>query len=440
MTVMDRDVMIRLKQWKTSSRRKPLLLEGPRQVGKTWLLEELGRQEYQRIAYVDFEETPSLKTIFEGDFDAARIVSQLQIATGVLISPGDTLIILDEIQECPQALTALKYFNERANEYHVACAGSLLGVALHEQASFPVGKVNFIPVNPLSFTEFLCALGENMLAKSLMGQDWDLVAPFHERLITLLREYLFVGGMPEAVVAFAQNQDFAQVREIQQEILRAYDRDFSKHAPSEQVPRIRQVWESIPGQLAKEQQRFAYGQLAPGARSRTHRTAIDWLVQAGVIIEVKRISAPRIPLSGYADPDAFKLYMADVGLLGALAGVGASAVLEPDRLFTEFRGSLTEQYVAMQLFTAFGRAPYYWTNGGGTAEVDFVVQRERDVVPIEVKATRNLKSKSLRVYQDKYAPDMVVRSSLVPHAQHGNLVDLPVYALLTLPALGREDK
>jgi len=425
--------MTRLTQWKVSPRRKPLLLEGPRQVGKTWLLEEFGRQEYGRTAYLDFEETPTLRAIFDGDFDAARIMSQLQIATGTSISPGDTLIILDEIQECPQALTALKYFNERANEYHIACAGSLLGVALHEQASFPVGKVNFIPVNPLSFTEFLCAIGQGTLAQSLMEQNWTLLAPFHERLVTCLRDYLFVGGMPEAVSVFSQRRDFTQVREVQQEILQAYDRDFSKHAPPEQVPRIRQVWQSIPGQLAKEQRRFAYGQLAPGARSRTHRTAIDWLVQAGVILEVKRVSAPRMPLSGYADADAFKLYMADVGLLGALAGLSASTVIEPDRLFTEFRGSLTEQYAAMQLFTAFGSVPYYWTNGGGTAEVDFVVQRNRDIVPIEVKATRNLRSKSLRVYQDKYTPDMVVRSSLAPYAQHGVLVDLPLYALQTLP-------
>jgi len=429
--------MIRLKQWKSSPRRKPLLLEGPRQVGKTWLLEEFGRQEYERTAYLDFEETPTLRTIFDGDFDAARIVGQLQIATGTRITPGDTLIILDEIQACPPALTSLKYFNERANEYHIACAGSLLGVALHEQSSFPVGKVNFIPVNPLSFTEFLNAVGQDGLAQALMEQDWVLLAPFHERLVSLLRDYLFVGGMPEAVAMFSQAQEYTQVREIQQEILQAYDRDFSKHAPPEQVPRIRQVWQSIPGQLAKEQRRFVYGQLAPGARSRTHRTAIDWLVQSGVILEVRRVSAPRVPLSGYADPDAFKLYMADVGLLSALSGLSSSAVLEPDRLFIEFRGSLTEQYAAMQLFTVFGGAPYYWTNGGGTAEVDFVVQRERDVVPVEVKATRNLKSKSLRVYQDKYEPGLAVRSSLAPYARRGNLIDLPLYALQTLPALNQ---
>ena len=427
--------MSRLKEWKSSPRRKPLLLEGPRQVGKTWLLREFARREYKRTAYIDFEETPTLRTIFEGDFDAARIVGQLQIATGVPVSAGDTLVILDEIQECPQALTALKYFNERANEYHIACAGSLLGVALQEQSSFPVGKVNFISVAPLSFAEFLRAIGQELLAQSLVGQDWDLLAPFHKRLVALLRDYMFVGGMPEAVASFSQSQDYGQAREIQQEILQAYDRDFSKHAPPEQVPRIRQVWQSIPGQLAKEQRRFLYGQLAPGARSRTHRTAVDWLVQAGVITEVKRVSAPRLPLSGYADVDAFKLYLADVGLMGALAGLNPSVIIEPDRLFTEFRGSLTEQYAAMQLSIAFGRAPYYWTNGGGTAEVDFVVQRERDIVPVEVKAARNLKSKSLNVYQDKYAPDLVVRSSLAPYERRGNLVDLPLYALLGLPTL-----
>ena len=427
--------MARLEAWRLSARRKPLLLEGPRQTGKTWLLREFGRQEYQATAYLDFEKTPTLQTIFDGDFDPVRIVRQLEIATGTQITPGQTLIVLDEIQACPRALESLKYFNEQANEYHIACAGSLLGVALHEQSSFPVGKVNFIAVNPLSFAEFLHATGQQSLAEALAQPDWQLLAPFHDQLTSRLRDYLFTGGMPEVVDSFAATQDYAQAREIQQEILQAYDRDFSKHAPADQVPRIRAVWQSIPGQLAKEQRRFAYGQLGPGARSRTHLAAIEWLVQAGVVIQVKRVSVPRLPLSAYADTTAFKLYLADVGLLGALAGLSASAVIDGNRLFTEFRGSLSEQYAAMQLRMAFGTEPYYWTNGGGTAEVDFVVQRERDVVPIEVKASRNLKSQSLRVYQNKYAPELAVRSSLAPYAKQGNLVDLPLYALAELPQL-----
>jgi predicted AAA+ superfamily ATPase len=432
---VEREVMGKLRAWKSSARRKPLLLEGPRQVGKTWLLEEFGSEAYRDTAYLDFEETPSLRTIFNGDFDASRIVSQLQVATNTRIEPGHTLIVLDEIQACPEALTTLKYFHDRAPEYHIACAGSLLGVALHENSPFPVGKVNFIPVNPLSFTEFLHAVGQETLAKALADPDWGLLAPFHDRLVDVLRDYLFIGGMPEAVAAFAETRDYAGARVIQQEILLAYDRDFSKHAPTDQVPRIRGVWQSVPGQLAKEQHRFAYGQLAPGARARMYQTAIEWLVQAGVVLEVTRVSAPRMPLSGYIDRTAFKLYLADVGLLGALAGLGVSTVIEGNRLFTEFRGSLTEQYAAMALFAAFGAVPHYWTNGGGTAEVDFIVQRDRDVVPVEVKASRNLKSQSLRVYQGKYSPELSVRASLAPYSRQENLIDLPLYALSSLPAL-----
>ena len=423
--------MDQLKAWKASKSRKPLILEGPRQSGKTWLLREFGRQSYDNTAYIDFEETPTLRAIFDGDFDAQRIVSQLSIASGAPITPGRTLIVLDEIQACPAALTALKYFNQRANEYHIACAGSLLGIAIHSGAPFPVGKVNFFQLNPLSFLEFLTAVDQQPLVSALNEQDWSLIAPFHDRLVVLLRDYLFIGGMPEVVADFVESRDYAQARGIQLEILQAYDRDFSKHAPADDVPRIRAVWQSIPGQLAKEQNRFAYGPLAPGARARSHGDAIEWLVQAGVVQRVERVSAPRLPLAGYVDSSAFKLYLADVGLLGALANLSLSSVIDGNRLFTEFRGSLSEQYAAMQLFGTLGRAPNYWTNGGGTAEVDFVVQRDQDLVPVEIKATRNLKSQSLRVYQDKFAPALIIRSSLAPYEKHGNLVDLALYALGT---------
>ena len=422
-----------LKQWVVSDYRKPLLLEGARQVGKTWLLLELGRQMYEQTAYVDFEESSTLRSIFDGDFDLELIVSQLQIATGVTITPGRTLIILDEIQACPRALTALKYFNQRANQYHIACAGSLLGVALHEQVSFPVGKANFLSVRPLTFLEYLRAIDQDALADGLTGlpteQAWTVMAPFHDRLITHLKDYMFIGGMPEVVSSFAEQRDHDKSRQIQQEILKAYDRDFSKHAPPDQVPKIRAIWESIPGQLAKEQGRFTYSTLGSGARNRTHSTAIEWLRQAGVILQVKRVSAPRLPLSGYVDASAFKLYLTDIGLLGALAGLSASTVIEGNRLFTEFRGAFTEQFAAMELAAICKTSPCYWTNGGGTAEVDFIIQRDQDVVPIEVKASVNLKSQSLRVYRDKYNPDLCIRSSLAPYARHQNLVDLPLYAL-----------
>ena len=430
---MDRDVMGELLAWKTSEYRKPLLLEGPRQVGKTWLLRELGSTHYEETALVDFEQTPRLRTIFDADLDPERILSQLRIATNTAILPGRTLVILDEIQNCPRALTALKYFNEQANDYHIACAGSLLGVALHEEESFPVGKVNFIRVGPLSFSEFLRAIGEERLLDALTAHHWDWLSPFHDHLVGLLRDYFFVGGMPAVVTRFLQSRDYAGARSAQEEILQAYERDFSKHAPAEQVPKIRAVWQSIPGQLAKEQRRFLYSDLASGARARTHQTAIDWLSQAGVILPVRRVLAPRLPLSGYVDPDAFKLYLADIGLLGALASVSPRTVLEPNRLFTEFRGSLTEQYAAMTLTAAFARTPHYWTNAGGTAEVDFVVQRDQDVVPVEVKATLNLKSQSLRVYREKFSPALSVRTSLHPYAHQPGLVDLPLYALGELP-------
>jgi len=427
--------MGQLKAWHDSPRRKPLLLEGPRQVGKTWLLKELGRQAYETTAYLDFEQTPSLRAIFDGDFDAASVISRLQIATGVPIKPGSTLIVLDEIQACPAALTALKYLGELAGEYHVAGAGSLLGVALHQDYSFPVGRVNFAQVYPLSFVEFLRANGQVPLAQALAGQDWKILAPFHDRLVGHLRDYLFVGGMPEAVAVFAARHDFALAREVQLEILQAYDRDFSKHAPPNQVPRLRAVWQSIPHQLAREQRRFSYQEIGPGARSRTHLAAIEWLVQAGVVMAIKRVKTPKLPLSGYTDPAAFKLYLADVGLLGALAGLNLSTVLEPGGLFTEFRGSLTEQYAAMELRAALGQALHYWSSSSGTAEVDFVVELSHDVVPIEVKANRNLKARSLRVYRDKYAPGLAVRSSLAPYGQRGLLVDLPLYGLMGLKSL-----
>jgi len=427
--------MRRLGDWRSSPRRKPLILDGPRQVGKTWLLKEFGRRHYDNMIYLDFEETPSLGAIFDSDYDIPRIVSQLGMAGGSPITPGRTLIVLDEVQACPRALLSLKYFNDQANQYHVAAAGSLLGIALHEDSSFPVGKVNFLHLDPLSFPEFLAATGQEALAAAFGAPDWPLLAPFHDRLIGMLRDYLFTGGMPEAVASFADERDYRTVREIQLEILRAYDRDFSKHAPAQEVPRIRGVWQSIPGQLAREQRRFSYTPVAPGARARTHWNAIQWLIQAGVVLEVPRVSAPRLPLTGCADPAAFRLYLADVGLLGALSGLSPAAVLEPDRLFTEFRGSLTEQYVAMQLWSAFGRSPAYWANDGGTAEVDFLVQRDHDVVPVEVKAGLNLKAKSLGVYRGKYAPELAVRTSLAPFARHGDLLDLPLYAIGALPGL-----
>jgi predicted AAA+ superfamily ATPase len=432
---MERLAMAQLRAWRTAPNRKPLILQGARQVGKTWLLSQFGAEDYQSVAYVDFEASPTVGRLFDGDLDIPTVVAGLRLATGVDIQPGKTLIVFDEVQACPRALTALKYFHDQANDYHVVCAGSLLGVALHQGTSFPVGKVTFLQVNPLTLAEFLQATGQGRFVEPLAAHDWTLLAPFHDRLVGLLRDYLFVGGMPEAVAAFAQGQNHAAARAVQLDILEAYDRDFSKHAPAGQVPRIRAVWGSIPGQLAKEHRRFAYGPVAQGARSRTHGAAIDWLVQAGVAVASKRVSAPRLPLSGAVDPAAFKLFVVDVGLLGALSALPSATVIEGDRLFTEFRGALVEQYAAMEFRSTLGAALHYWTNGGGTAEVDFLIQRDHDVVPVEVKAGRNPKSQSLRVYREKYNPGLSVRSSLAPYARTEHLVDLPLYALAGLPTL-----
>lgn len=418
-----------LVEWKQSPRRKPLILQGARQVGKTWLLREFGRQHYDTVAYVNFEETPTVNALFEGDFDLDNVLAGLRIAAGSSIEPGATLVILDEIQECPRALTALKYFAENRPDYHIACAGSLLGVALHEHSSFPVGKVNFIDMYPLTFSEFAEAMGEQALLAPLIERDWPLVTVFHERYVALLRNYLYVGGMPEPVSVFASERDYGHVRSAQLDILMAYDRDFSKHAPTDQVPRIRAVWESIPNQLAKDNSRFVYGAIESGARGRQYEIAIQWLKQTGLVHQVNRVSAPRLPLGGYEQTAIFKLYALDVGLLGALSHLDAAVILEKNRLFTEFKGSLTENYAAQQLVATPGMAPSYWANSSGTAEVDFVAACAGEVIPIEVKAERNLKAKSLKVYRSQYQPAVSIRTSLTPYNVDDGLIDLPLYAI-----------
>ncbi|MDR1430772.1 MAG: ATP-binding protein [Propionibacteriaceae bacterium] len=421
-----------LLDWRASRHRKPLLLQGARQVGKTWLLREFGRRHYRACAYVNFESNPSIAGLFSGDIDLPRIISGLGVASGVDIVPEDTLVILDEIQECPRAVTALKYFAEDAPQYHIAGAGSLLGVALGSGLSFPVGKVDSFTVHPLSFAEFCAALGEDALLRVLAERDWDLANTFHERYVSLLRDYLCIGGMPEVVARFAANRSYPDARAAQNGILDAYLRDFAKHAPIEQVPRIAAVWESVPSQLGKQSGRFVYGQIASGARGRQYEAALGWLVGAGLVHRVKRITAPRLPLSGYGDVAAFKLYAVDVGLLTAMTKLSAAVVLEGNRLFTEFKGALAEQYVCQELVAAHGEVPHYWTNGSGGAEVDFVVAAADSVIPVEVKAERNLKAKSLRVYREKYSPSLAVRTSLAPFADSGSLIDLPLYAVSTL--------
>jgi predicted AAA+ superfamily ATPase len=430
---MKRNEMTQLITWKQSAKRKPLIIRGMRQSGKTWLMKEFGRLEYAKCAYVNFESNAALKSLFTSDFDIKRILTAIQIETGISVEPGNTLIILDEIQEAPGALTSLKYFQENAPEYHVVCAGSLLGTALRGHTSFPVGKVEFMDLHPFSYTEFLEALGHGQLVELLKGQDWQLITTFKSRYIELLKQYYFVGGMPEAVLSFTQNSDYGEVREIQQRILIAYEQDFSKHAPNEIVPRIRMLWNSIPGQLAKENKKCVYGVLRHGARAKEYELAMSWLIDCGLIHKVNNVSKPAIPLKAYEDLGAFKLFLADTGLLAAMAGLDVKSLLEGNELFSEFKGALTEQYVLQQLITQKETGIYYWSAENSTAETDFLVQISGQVIPIEVKAAENLKAKSLRIFFDKYNPQTVIRTSMSDFRKEEWMINLPLYAISELP-------
>jgi len=427
--------MSALVAWKGAPRRKPLVMFGARQVGKTWLLRELGRHHYDRTVYVSLDQSATARGVFDADLDIGRIVADLAVVVGGgPIDPSSTLIVLDEVQEAPRALTALKYFAETAPQYHVACAGSLLGVAAHPGTSFPVGKVDMVDVRPMTFDEFLRALGETALADLIGADEPDRLGTFHEKLVSLLRWYLYVGGMPEAVAQFVPDRVPDGARQVQLEILTAYDRDFSKHAPLNEVPRLRALFASVPAQLARENRRFVYGHARPGARAKTMELALQWLVDAGLVHRVPRVSAARLPLAAYADDKAFKLYLMDTGLVGAMAGLDARTLVTGHALFTELKGSITEQY-ALQEIIAAGLAPSYWVSRTGGAEVDLVVQHAGTVVPVEVKAEVSLQAKSLRVFRDTYTPEVSVRTSLRPWRDEGWLVNLPLYALSVLPRL-----
>ncbi|MDR0960785.1 MAG: DUF4143 domain-containing protein [Propionibacteriaceae bacterium] len=426
---MRRALLSDLESWKNDPHRKPLVLRGARQVGKTWLLREFGRSSFDRTIYVSLEDSPAARGIFSLDSDTKRIAASLALIDGAgAIDPATTLIILDEVQEEPAALRAMKYFAENAPEYHIACAGSLLGVALHAGTTFPVGKVDFLTLHPMTFLEFLDAQGRGDLANAIADFSPDLIAPFHEDLVEWLRWYLFVGGMPEVVERFSEARDTAAARRVQRQLLDAYEQDFSKHAPIEEVPRLRAIWRTIPEQLARENRRFIYGHISAGARAKMYELALLWLGDAGLVERVNRLTVPRVPLASYADDRAFKLYFHDIGLLGALAGLDQRAVIDGDVLFTEFKGALTEQYVCQQL-VAQGMRPYYWTSDSGNAEVDFVIDRDGAPTPIEVKAHTNLRAKSLRTYREKYNPVIAVRTSLAPYERQEGLINLPLYAV-----------
>ena len=438
---MKRDLIERMKAWNAlGSRRKPLVLMGARQVGKTWLLKQFAKECYpETTVYVDLHDDEPLKNAIEGGaFDARGILELISTATGKKIVPGETLLVLDEIQESPRTLTSLKYFYEQMPELAIVVAGSLLGLALNrdrrksggaaEKVSFPVGKVSFLSVPPLTFFEFLDAIGEGEKRKRLENCEWSIISAFRTTYEELLKRYLFVGGMPEAVSTYAETHDLREVRGVQKEILLAYDKDFSKHASASLLPKIRLLWNAIPSQLAKENKKLIYSALRPGARAREYESALQWLDDAGMIRQVRRVSRPGMPLKAYEDFGAFKLYAHDVGLLAAMSDLPERVLLAGDDLFTHFKGAFAEQYVLEEL-VADGVVPYYWATDEGMAEVEFVVQGETTIYPLEVKAGINLQAKSLKSYCARFQATRALRTSLAEHHVGDIVDDIPLYAL-----------
>lgn len=426
---MQRNLLNELINWKHKKNHKPLILEGARQVGKTWLMKEFGRTQYKKVAYINFDRNQKMCQTFDVDLDIKRLIIAIGIEVEFKITPKDTLIIFDEIQECPRAITALKYFNEEAPEYDIISAGSLLGVAHHFGTGFPVGKVEFLRLYPLSFKEFLNATGNEQLEELIEKQDFQMIKIFSNKYENLLKQYCYIGGMPEVVQDFIESKDFQNVRTIQKRILSSYERDFSKHIPANTVEKARMLWKSIPTQLAKENKKFVYNAIKKGARAREFETALTWLKNNGIVYQIYKITKPGLPITAYSDLDAFKLFVLDVGLLGALANLNLKTILDKYEIFQEFKGSIAEQYVLQQLETIEDMPIYYWTNNTSRAEVDFIVQKDSKIIPIEVKATTNLKAKSLKVYMEKYEPETVIRTSLADYKNTDNLLDIPLYCI-----------
>ncbi|HSX25832.1 MAG TPA: ATP-binding protein [Chlamydiales bacterium] len=432
---MKRKIMESLRAWKNQPKRKPLLLMGARQVGKTFALKKFGELEYTSTVYVNFEDNPRVCKLFEASLDPKVILKALTIEMDVEIVEGKTLLIFDEIQECPNALNSLKYFCENTPDQHIVAAGSLLGVKLAHVKGFPVGKVQFLTLYPLSFSEFLEAMKETRLKDYIEeNRAIEPILPnLHEKLLMHFKEYLFVGGMPEAVAEYAGSQNVTKVREIQTAILNAYSLDFAKHAPPDQIMKINQVWKSIPGQLAKENKKFIYSAIREGARAKEFEVALQWLVEAGLIHRVPLISTPKIPLSAYADMNAFKIYLVDVGLLGAMSNLSAKTLLHENELFQEFKGAITENYVAQEL--VHNQYPlFYWTSEG-KAELDFIIEQDDAVYPLEIKSGHSSKKKSLRVYGDTYQAKVLVRISPMNLRKDGDVLNCPLYLIEELRSL-----
>jgi len=429
---MKRTKLADLIAWKNSDSRKPLIIRGARQVGKTWLMQEFGKTQYAKTIYLNFEKNKRLKALFTDDFDIKRIIVALQAESGLTINAENTLLIFDEIQSVPEAITALKYFQEDTSGYNIIAAGSLLGVALHSDISFPVGKVVFMDLYPLTFLEFLDAIGENALVEILHSADWKLITAYKSKYIERLRQYYYVGGMPEAVLKFSGDSNFKEVRDIQKQILEAYEQDFSKHAPVNIVPRIRMLWNSIPSQLAKENRKFIYGIIKEGSRAKDYELALSWLIDCGQAHKVCRVTKPAIPLKAYEDRSAFKLFLVDIGLLTAMGDIDAKTLLEGNSIFSEFKGALTEQFVFQQLNSTDEYVIYYWSAERSTSEIDFLLQFNGRVIPVEVKAEENLQAKSLKVFMEKFSPEISIRTSMSDFRKQDRLTNLPLYAISEL--------
>jgi len=435
---MYREAIEHLKSWKIAKNRKPLIIHGTRQVGKTWLMKTFGSDHYRQMAYINFDNNERMKSLFNDDFNIPRLIKGIELETDMKINPDDTLLVFDEVQEVPRALTSLKYFYEKTPEYNILCAGSLLGVTLHPGTSFPVGKVDFLNLYPMNFIEFLLATGNQKYVDLLNSRDFPLIHSFKSALINLLKQYLYIGGMPEVVLNYVNNSDFQTVRNLQEKILVAFEMDFSKHAPAEIIPRINMLWKSIPSQLAKDNKKFIYGVIRQGARAREYEQALLWLTDFGLIHKISRIEKPAIPISSYEDLSAFKIYLVDIGLLGALSKIDAKTLLEGNQYFTEFKGSLTEQYVLQELWSSNHFDPYYWTASKGNAEVDVIFQWKNYPLPLEIKASENLQAKSLKHYYQKYKPLIALRTSLADYRKEDWLINIPLYMLSQLPHILNE--
>lgn len=416
-----------LIEWKNNPKHLPLIIKGARQVGKTWLMQEFGKKEYKKVAYVSFDSNPRLDILFQGDLNTKRLLDGLGIEVGFKITPKDTLIIFDEIQENPLAITSLKYFAENAPEYDIIAAGSLLGVSYHKGTGFPVGKVESYELRPLSFQEFLLAIKESSILEIIENNNFDMLEVFKDKIIDLLRKYCYVGGMPKAVQEYSETQDYQLVRKIQKNILNDYEQDFSKHIPPEQIERTRLLWNSIPSQLIKENKKCVYGQIKSGARAKDFEISLNWLINSGLVYKISRATEPKMPLKAYEDISAYKLFILDTGLLGAMTDLDVKSLLENDKLFNDYNGAITEQYVLQELKTIKDLPIFYWASN--RAELDFVIQNRSEIIPIEAKATMNLQAKSLKSYREKFNPKYVVRTSLANYEENSGLFNIPLFLI-----------